>query len=71
MACMRVAFHENDRNDENDSDSYKQGVEYWITGIMENTEMMKTTGGANPWKCKSCFSNRALVKTIVEALKCL
>ena len=27
--------------------------------------------GALPWKCKSCFSNRALVKAIFEALKCL
>ena len=25
----------------------------------------------NPWKCKSCFSNRALVKAIFEALKYL
>ena len=36
MVCMRVAFHENDRNhDENDkdnSDNYKQGVECWISG---------------------------------------
>ena len=32
MACVRVAFHENDGNRENDednSDSYKQGVECW------------------------------------------
>ena len=25
----------------------------------------------SPGKCKSCFSNRALVKAIFEALKCL
>ena len=33
MVCMRVAFHENDGNRENDednSDSHKQGVECWI-----------------------------------------
>ena len=52
MACMRVAFHDNDGNHENDekdednSDSYKQGVECWIGG---NHEMTKTTKirGAN------------------------
>ena len=38
MVCVRDAFHENDGNHENDengednSDSYKQGVEYWIRG---------------------------------------
>ena len=25
----------------------------------------------SPWKCKSCFCTRALVKVIFEALKCL
>ena len=36
--CVRVAFHESDRNhehdenDEDNSDSYKQGVECWIRG---------------------------------------
>ena len=38
MVCVRVAFHESDGNHENDeydednSDSYKQGVECWIRG---------------------------------------
>ena len=35
MVCMPVAFHENDGNHENDednSDSHKQGVECWIHG---------------------------------------
>ena len=35
MVCLRVTFHENDGNHENDedkSDSYKQGVECWING---------------------------------------
>ena len=38
MVCMRVAFHENDgnhengENDEDNLDSYEQGVECWIRG---------------------------------------
>ena len=38
MVCMRVAFdendgnHENDRNDEDKSERYKQGVECWTRG---------------------------------------
>ena len=35
MICMWVAFHENNGNhekDEDDSDSYKKGVECWING---------------------------------------
>ena len=38
MVCMRVAFdgnnrnHENDKKDEDNSDSYKQGVECWVCG---------------------------------------
>ena len=42
MVCMWVAFHENDGNHENDendehnSDSYKQGVECWISGNYGN-----------------------------------
>ena len=42
MVCMRVAFHENDRNHDNDengednSDSYKQAVECWIRRNHEN-----------------------------------
>ena len=38
MVCMRVAFHENDgdrendENDEDNSDSYRQGVECWTGG---------------------------------------
>ena len=44
MACVRVAFHENDGNHENDendednSDSYKQGVECWNSGNHGNHE---------------------------------
>ena len=41
MVCVRVALHENDgnhENDENDSDSYKQGVECWIGGNHGNHE---------------------------------
>ena len=41
MVWVRVAFHENDRNHENDednSDSYKQGVECWIRGNHGNHE---------------------------------
>ena len=56
MVCVRVAFRENDGNRENDkndeanSDNYKQGVECWIRGkIRETTKVTKTTGiqGAN------------------------
>ena len=35
MVCMQGGFHENDGNPENDednSDSYKEGVECWISG---------------------------------------
>ena len=41
MVWVRVAFHENDGNHENDedsSDSYKQGVECWIRGNHANHE---------------------------------
>ena len=44
MVWVRVAFHENDGNHENDendgdnSDSYKQGVECWICGNHGNHE---------------------------------
>ena len=57
MVCMRVASHENDakngekdENDEDNSDSYKQGGECWIRGNHEKgTETTKTTEiqGAN------------------------
>ena len=52
MVCVRVAFHENDANYENDendednSDSYKQGVECWIRGNHGNRENDKNH--ANP-----------------------
>ena len=36
MDCMRVAFHENDGNDENNSDNYKQGVESWVSKSHRN-----------------------------------
>ena len=43
--------HENEHNDEDNSDSYKQGVKCWILSgnHRETTEMTKTTGirGAN------------------------
>ena len=35
MVCVRVAFHE---NDEDNSDSYEQGVECWIRGNHGNHE---------------------------------
>ena len=41
MVCMRIAFHENDgnhENDENDSDSHKQGAECWISENYGNDE---------------------------------
>ena len=45
MLCMRVAFHENDGNHENDriddednSDSYNQGAECWTSGNHGNDE---------------------------------
>ena len=57
MVCMRVAFHENDgdhENDENDehySDNYKQGVECWIRGNQESSKprrsRVQTTGSPN------------------------
>ena len=48
--CMRVAFHENDGNDESDednSDSYKQGFERWTSenhGTHENDETHENPG---------------------------
>ena len=58
MAWVRVAFHENDgnhENDEDDSDSYRQGVECWIRGNHGNREndenpresRVQTTGSPN------------------------
>ena len=48
MVCMRVAVHESDgnkENDEDDSDSYKQGIECWKSrNHGKTTEMTKTTG---------------------------
>ena len=32
MVCMQVAFHENAENHKDNSDSYEQGVECWISG---------------------------------------
>ena len=51
---MRVAFHENNRNhenDENNSDSCKQGVECWINGNPGNHGMTKTAEiqGCKQW----------------------
>ena len=50
---MRVDFHENDGNHENDddnSDSYKQGVECWISKNHRNHGNEKNHGnpGAKP-----------------------
>ena len=45
--CMRVAFHENDGNHENDEDnshSYKQGAECWISENHATTQKTETTG---------------------------
>ena len=45
MVCMRVAFHENDgnhKNDEDNSNSYKQGAERWISGNHGNDRNDKT-----------------------------
>ena len=41
--------HENDKNDKNNSDNYKWGAKYWISGNHGNHGMTKTTGtrGAN------------------------
>ena len=54
MVWVRVAFHENDgnhENDENDSDSYKQGVECWIRGNHGNHENDENheNPGCKPW----------------------
>ena len=70
MVCMQVAFHENDgyhendENDEDNSDSCKQGVECWISrnhaddGSDENHEnparkprVPQTTGLEKPETC--------------------
>ena len=48
MVCVRVAFHENDanhengENDEDNPDSYKQGVACWIRGNHGNHENDKS-----------------------------
>ena len=63
MVCMQVAFHENvndgkrdnSANDEDNSDSYKQGVERWISGNHGNHRNdenpresgVQTTGSSN------------------------
>ena len=45
MVCMRVALHENDGNHENDEDdSYKEGVECWIDGNHGNHRNDKNHG---------------------------
>ena len=60
MVCVWVAFHENDENhenDEHDSDSYKQGVECWISGNHGNhgndenhgESRVQTTDSPNHW----------------------
>ena len=58
MVCVRVAFHKNDGNHEDDgndndnSDSYKQGVECWIHGNHGNHDNYENHG--NPG-CKIDF----------------
>ena len=60
MVCQTYGLHagrlsrnegnqENIKNNEDNSDSCKQGVECWISGNHGTTEMMRTTGirGAN------------------------
>ena len=52
MVCVWVAFHANDGNHENDednSDSYKQGFECWKSEKHGTTKMTKPTRirGAN------------------------
>ena len=47
MVFVRVAFRENDRNHENDEDksnSYKQGVECWSSGNHEDDENHRNPG---------------------------
>ena len=51
MVWVQLAFHENDgnhENDENDSDSYKQGVECWIRGNHGNHENDHKNPGCKP-----------------------
>ena len=52
VVCMRVAFHENDGNHENDETTQtatNKAVSAGLAEITETTEMTKTTGirGAN------------------------
>ena len=59
MVCMRVAFHENNENGKDNSDSYKQGVECWISGNHTSHKMTKTTGtrGATTGSRNNGFTN--------------
>ena len=47
MVCVRVAVHENDGNhensetDEDNSDSYKQAIECWITAEITKNRKRK------------------------------
>ena len=54
MVCMRVAFHENNRNhdtednDEDELNSYKQGFECWVDGNHGN-DASHGNRGCKPW----------------------
>ena len=48
MVCMRVTSHE----DEDNSDSYKQGVECWIRGHYENHGNDENHGNHGNPRCK-------------------
>ena len=77
MVCMPVAFHENDGNHENkgndadNSDSYKQGAECWISGSHGNhgNQMTKTMRieGVN---CFPCLDGACPVKTALSLWNC-
>ena len=48
MVCMRVAFHKNDgshEHDEDNSDSYKEGVECWTSGATQTATKKELSAG--------------------------
>ena len=55
MVCMWVAYHKNDGNRANDesgednSDSYRQGVECWISGKHHGNDENHENPGCKPW----------------------
>ena len=89
MVCTRVAFHENDRNHENNettednSDSYKQGVECWIGGNHGNHRKDENHGNPGckprgldtlPWSCREqaekCQPEAFLTEVSIFELPC-